>query len=79
MSSRSPTQLCLNALTLAPLNLAPSTIELWFSASETMRSPLPQIAGMTVEFVAKPIPTTTAASLPTYLAVVSSTSLINGL
>ena len=79
MSSRSPTQLCLNAFTLAPLNLAPSTMELWFSASETIKSPLPAMAGITVEFVAKPMPTTTAASLPTYFAVTSSTSLMSGL
>ena len=74
-SSRSPTQLCLNALILAPLRRAPSTMELWFRASERIKSPAPHSAGITVEFVAKPIPTTTALSLPTNRAVVSSTCL----
>ena len=49
-------------------------MELWFRASETIRSPAPQMAGMTVLFVAKPMPTTTAASLPTNFAVTRSTS-----
>ena len=79
MSSRSPTQLCLKARIFAPERRAPSTMELWLSASQMMRSPGPQMAGMTVELVAKPIPTTTAASLPTNRAVVSSTSFTGAL
>ena len=50
-------------------------MELWFRASERIKSPAPHSAGITVEFVAKPIPTTTALSLPTNRAVVSSTCL----
>ena len=64
----------LNALILAPDMRAPSAMDLWFCSSDKMRSLLPTMAGSTSELVAKPIPTTNAAGLPTNRAISSSSS-----
>ena len=64
-SSRSATSLCLKTRMLPPELRAPTTSDEWFVSSEMIRSPLLISAGSVVELVAKPMPVTIAAGLPT--------------
>ena len=71
--------LCSKGITFAPEPRTPSTIDEWLSASETTRTPFPlpfasTSTGITVEFVANPMPTTIAASFSRKRATVASSS-----
>jgi hypothetical protein len=66
--------LCLNILTLAPLNLTPTRMLAWLSSSLMTKHPLPTRAGMIVLLVANPMDMIVAASTPTNLATNASVS-----
>lgn len=73
-SSKLSMSLCLKVLILAREVRAPLTMDEWLSESEMIRPPLPTRHGIRVELVAKPIPTTIAAGLPTKSATCLSSS-----
>ena len=64
--------------TFAPEPRAPATMLAWLSASLRMRQPRPTSAGMTMLFVAKPMPNVSAAGLPTKSATSASSSRCTG-